>query len=232
MKICVICGECLQEDYDICPVCGCPKDRYTIEGLGFPNNLERQYMLAGIKEGSGGQRYLLLMSKNTGKKILAGKIPEEEKELCDLLVNQRKCGDGYFPMVYEIANQSEEVIFLFEDIPGETQKELYEKEYPPVGQSVFGTDRALEIIRKKLTELGGETIRPDPGSIIWNGEEFRMRDFGCLSLEDGFAGETTERSVAVNKNRLFCMRRVQLTVIVILSVILMAELYILFRMCT
>ena len=74
MNICVICGESFEDSYDRCPICGCPRNRYTIAGLGFPRQLERIYILVGFKEGSGGQQYLSLMSNATGRKILAGKI--------------------------------------------------------------------------------------------------------------------------------------------------------------
>ncbi|MDO5346298.1 MAG: hypothetical protein Q4E91_11215 [Lachnospiraceae bacterium] len=224
MSICVICGENFGDRYHSCPVCGCPRDRYTIAGLGFPKILERQYVLAGLKEGSGGQRYLSLMSRNTGKRILAGKIPADDQALGALLLRQKESGSAYFPMVYETAEQAGEVFFLFEEIPGETLKERGERESPeslPLPDAQF-----VEEVRKKMEMPGGTGAALDPGSCIWTGDGFRLRDFGAPSAyEETSGGEKTEK-----KGFLLFDRRVQFIIIAVLSVIFLAELFALLHM--
>lgn len=231
MNICVICSEDYEDSYDQCPYCGCPKDKYTIANLGFPGKLEQQYILIGLKMGSGGRQYLSLMSQKTGKKILAGKVQAQEKELQYLVTEQRREKLPELPAVYEMSKQPSELIFLFEDVPGVTLRELAERNYPLEEQTIQHAMDFAADISERLVQQGYRLGKTDWSSCVITDTGIRMRDFGGKEIQSGETDLFSEwrRPPYTNMQRtgikeILLENRAQLIIIALLSVILIFEI--------
>lgn len=235
MKRCVVCGEQYGEEYRYCPVCGCPEGKYTIAGLGFPEKLEQQYVLAGLRQGSGGRQYLSLMSRKTGRTILAGKLSAGESRLQQLVSRQMEEKLPELPAVYETAMDLGEMVFLFEEVPGVTLRELAERDYPldveTVRHAMDFTARQLEILAQRGVELG----QTDLNSCGITESGIRLRDFGGEQRnpeeEARFSGWTVESGQErgkVSLGSLLGQNRVLLIVVGALALIVIIQLVFLF----
>lgn len=234
MRICVICSESYDDSYAQCPNCGCPKERYTIEGFGFPEKLNQQYILTGLKRGSGSRVYLSLMSRKTGKKILAGKIPVENEAIMHLILFQKQKRIPGLPIVYEVLKKPSEMMFLFEEIPGMTLAELAEQEYP-LDESLVR--QAKGVVTELVDFLGtqGQMLgTTDLNSCVITENGIKIADFGGTDpkkeTQDIFLGwqPDEKKTTEILMSQILWKNRKLLIVLGILAIILTLELIFLF----
>ena len=183
-KICTACGEIFSSALQCCPVCGCPKDRFTISGMGFPSALERSWELTGVRQGSGGRVNLRIRKKKTGREAMACRLAPDETILENAIRSRKAAAGGALPQVYEIVEDPEGSIVLFEFIPGQTLQEMAEQTWPLDGRFLKQTSEFLERSFWELANSTGYTGEPDLCTVGVADGVLRLMDFGGKCVEE------------------------------------------------
>lgn len=235
MKMCAICGEHYGEGYANCPNCGCPDQKYTIAGLGFPQRLEQQYELAGLRRGSGGRLFLVLTDRRTGGRILAGKIPPEEKWMQQLVLRQKEERLPQLPAVYETGWLSDHLIYLFEEVPGVTLEELSQREYPLDAETVRHAKNFTGEQLRLLAARGYVLGKTDLSTCGITSLGIRLRDFGGEELPpgkgDNYSGwlpGVSGKKNGVSLKEILRRNMPQLIIALVLALIVAVQLILLF----
>ena len=178
MLKCLICKEVYDQTAGTCPICGCPANLYSITGLGFPKEIEEGYELVGIREGSGQRTYLELCERETGERTLAGKLSLGERQMETLITTQASSPVPELPKVYGVSRSDGGLVFLFEEVEGESLRSKMEKVYPLDTEL---TKAAAEFMEKTIRTLAAKKLIPgcpDENTCLVTADGFRLADFG------------------------------------------------------
>lgn len=158
MKICRICGEEYQEEYDTCAFCGCPEDWSSKQDWKFPDEIRESYELVRIFDTEGPFPDGIYWSTEKENVVCIHKLPAAEPgKKCLRFMENLGEAEGWYPEIYKTVLPEENKCgyYICEYRQGTTLEEITEKENPP---GVELTDLIINGIQELLRKTEEKNV--------------------------------------------------------------------------
>lgn len=172
MKICRICGEEYQEEYNECAFCGCPEGWSSKQNWEFPEELGEGYELVRIFDTEGPFPDGLYWSTEKENVVCIHKLPPTETgKNCLSFMDHLSEAEKWHPELYKTVPPEEERCgyYICEYRPGKTLEEIVEKENPPCVEMA-------DLIINEIQELLQKTEEKDVNAGIFDLKHLQIVD--------------------------------------------------------